>query len=406
MTSETNGLEKQDVRWTVVVLAVCQALFMCITTMAIATTPLAAHSLLGIDKTFATLPLFIYHAGIMVTTVPASLLMAQIGRRAGFSIGAFLSILSGLISTVAILQGSFFWLSVGSGLMGASAAFAWYYRFAAADSADESFRPKAISLVMAGGVVAGLVGPQTAKYAVEWFAPVMFAGVYVLATAYSMLALVAVQGVRIPRPTRKERAASGRPMSEIIRQPTYVVAVISSMFGYGVMTLIMSATPLAMLACGFQFNASATVIQAHVVAMFLPSFFSGHLIAKFGTLPIIATGAIIQIGCALINLTGIEFMNFFLANILVGLGWNFCYVGGSNLLTQTYEPTERAKVQASHDFIVYATTATAAGLSGILLANVGWTVVNLAALPMMAIVLIAAIWLHRRRPRAHTTAAA
>ncbi|MGI9408622.1 MAG: MFS transporter, partial [Hyphomicrobiaceae bacterium] len=380
--------------------------FMCVTTMAIATTPLAGYALLGVDKTFATLPLVLYHVGIMVTTIPASLLMARIGRRAGFSLGALISIASGLVSTAAIFQQSFLWLSIGSFFMGASAAFAWYYRFAAADAADEAYRPKAISLVMAGGVVAGLLGPQTAKYAVDWLEPVMFAGVYVMVAVYSMLAFVAVQGLRIPGLTVEERNAGGRPLLQIARQPTYIVAIISSMFGYGVMTLVMSATPLAMLAYGFNFNASATVIQAHVVAMFLPSFFTGHLIARFGILPIIATGAFIQIGCALVNLAGIEFMNFFLANVLVGIGWNFTYVGGSSLLTKTYEPAERAKVQASHDFLVYTTTALAAGLSGVLHANVGWTVVNLAALPMMAIVMAAALWLYRHQARDTTPSAA
>ncbi len=389
-----------NIRRNVMLLAVCQALFMCVTTMAIATTPLAGYALLGVDKTLATLPLVLYHAGIMITTIPASLLMARIGRRAGFSIGALISIVSGMISTAAIFQQDFVWLCVGAILMGSSGAFAWYYRFAAADASDEAYRPKAISLVMAGGVLAGFLGPQTAKYAVDWFNPVTFAGVYVMVIVYSALAFLVIQGLRIPNLTAAERKAGGRPMREIMRQPIFIVAIISSMFGYGVMTLVMSATPLAMLACGFKFDASATVIQAHVIAMFLPSFFTGHLIARFGVLTIIATGAFIQIGCALVNLAGIDFMNFFIANVLVGIGWNFTYVGGSTLLTKTYQPAERAKVQASHDFMVYATTATAAGLSGVLHANVGWTVVNIAALPMMAIVMLAALWLARHQSRA------
>lgn len=401
MATQVDSLSagQPNVRKNVALLAICQALFMCVTTMAIATTPLAGHALLGVDKTLATLPLVLYHAGIMITTIPASLLMARIGRRAGFSIGALVSIVSGIISTAAIFQQDFFWLCVGAILMGSSGAFAWYYRFAAADAADEAYRPKAISLVMAGGVIAGLLGPQTAKYAVDWFAPITFAGVYVMVMVYSALAFVAIQGLRIPSLTVEERKAGGRTLLEIARQPTFIVAIISSMFGYGVMTLVMSATPLAMMACGFNFNASATVIQAHVVAMFLPSFFTGHLIARFGVLPIIAAGAFIQIGCALVNLSGIDFYNFFFANILVGLGWNFTFVGGSSLLTRTYRPVERAKVQACHDFLVYMTTALAAGMSGVLHAQVGWTVVNIAALPMMAIVMLAAFSLHRYQTR-------
>jgi MFS family permease len=205
--------------------------------------------------------------------------------------------------------------------------------------------------------------------------------------------------VRIPSLTAAEKAEGGRPMSVIMRQPAYPVALISSMFGYAVMTLVMSATPLAMLACGYGFADSATVIQMHIIAMFLPSFFTGALIARFGVLPIIVTGAIIEVGCALVNLAGIDFMNFLVANALVGLGWNFTYVGGSTLLTQTYTAAERAKVQASHDFIVYATTAAAAALAGFLQQKAGWTALNLAALPVLALVIAASIWLglHRRR---------
>lgn len=383
----------------VTLLAFSQGFFMSVQSMAIATTPLAGYALLGVDKTLATFPLFLNHAGVMMTTIPASFLMAWIGRRGGFSVGAVCGILSGVISVAAIYLQSFALLCVGSLFQGMAAAFAWYFRFAAADATEPALRPKAISLVMLGGVIAGFLGPQTAKWAVHWLDPFMFAGVYVMVTVFSAMVLLLVQGIRIPRLTAAERAHGGRPMREIVRQPAYIVALTSSMFGYGVMTLVMSATPLAMLACGFEFTDSATVIQGHVIAMFLPSFFTGHLIARFGVLPIIATGAVIQMLCAIVNLAGIEFWNFFLANALVGIGWNFTFVGGTTLLTTTYVPAERAKVQASHDFAVYGTTATAAGLSGILQANVGWTVVNLAALPLMGAVLLGVFWLSRTQSR-------
>jgi MFS family permease len=378
-------------------LALAQAFSQSVQTMAIATTPLAGHALLGVDKTLATLPLFLNHAALMMTTVPASLLMARIGRRGGFSIGAVLAILSGLTSTIAIFRQSFLLLCVGSLFQGAAIAFAWYYRFAAADAAEPPMRAKAISLVMAGGIVAGFLGPQTAKWAVDWLSPVIFAGVYLMVMVFGVIALMLVQGLRIPSLSAAEKAEGGRPLAEIARQPAYIVALLSSMFGFGVMTLIMSATPLAMLACGFKFNDGATVIQGHVIAMFLPAFFTGHLITRYGVLPIIATGAVLQLGCALINIAGIDFWNFFLANVLVGLGWNFTFTGGTTLLTQTYRPAERAKVQASHDFLVYSTTATAAGLSGILQAQAGWQLINVASIPLMAIVMAAAVWLMRRQ---------
>jgi MFS family permease len=381
-------------RRNVAVLALAQALFMSVQAMGIAATPLAAYMLLGADeKWLATTPIFLVHLGIMGTTIPASLLMGLIGRRAGFSIGALFGVLSGVVACAALYRQSFPLLCVGAVFQGMQAAFFWYFRLAAADATEPAFRAKAISLVMAGGVLAGLVGPQMAKWSVDWLAPVTFAGVYVAMVGFSIAVLALVQLVKIPRLSAAERAVQGRPMWEIARQPAYRVALAASVFGYAVMTLTMSATPLAMLACGFNFNDSATVIQAHIVAMFLPSFFTGHLIGRFGVLPVIATGGLIEVGCALVNLAGVDFTNFLVANVLVGLGWNFAYVGGSTLLTSTYTPAERAKVQASHDFTVYAATASAAALSGVLAAKAGWVVINLAALPLMAAVTGAALWL-------------
>ncbi len=395
-------MASNSVRRNVALLAVCQGFFMSVQSMSAATTPLAAHMLLGVDKTLATFPIFLMQLGIMVTTIPASFLMARIGRRGGFTVGAGIGIVSGIVSVNAIFAQSLQMLCVGTFLQGASTAFAWYFRFAAADAAEPAYRAKAISLVMAGGVVAGILGPQTAKWTVDWLSPFTFAGVYVMVSIYSVIVALLVQTLRIPPLSQEQKSEGARPMREISRQPAFKVALISSMCGYGVMTLVMSATPLAMMACGFQFGDSATVIQAHVVAMFLPSFFTGHLIARFGVLQVIVTGALIQVGCAVINLSGIGLMNFMVANILVGLGWNFAYVGGTTLLTSTYRPAERAKVQASHDFLVYSTTASAAGLSGVLQAQAGWTVINMAAIPLMLMVMGAALWLmhyQRRHPQ-------
>jgi len=378
-------------------LAVSQGLFQSVQSMGIATSPLAGYALLGDDKSLATLPIFLNHAGIMMTTIPASLLMDRIGRRAGFSIGALLGLAFGLLAAYAVFVQSFLLLCVATLLQGSAASFAWYYRFAAADSAPPEYKAKAISLVMAGGVIAGLVGPQLAKWSVGWFAPVMFAGVYVSIALIAILSLAIIQGVSIPRLTASERAQGGRPLSEIARSQTFATALLTSMLGYGVMTLMMSSTPLAMQACGFKFADSATVIQVHVVAMFLPSFVTGHLIARFGTLQIVAVGAVIQAGCALVNLAGIDFWNFLVANLLVGLGWNFTFVGGTTLLTTTYRPAERARVQAAHDFCVYATTAMAAGLAGFLHSKAGWTTLNIAALPLMGIIIASTLLLLRHQ---------
>lgn len=401
-------------RRNIAILALAQALFQSVQGMAIATTPLAALALLGseanlvlqpqfrwmglaTDSQLATVPIFLAHLGLMTTTFPASLLMARLGRRAGFTVGGVAGILSGIISFIGIMQQNFPLMCLGAFFQGAAAAFAWYFRFAAADAADAAYKAKAISLVLAGGVLAGLIGPQTAKWSVDLLAPVTFAGVYVMVAVFSSLILVVVQALDIPPLTAAQRGERGRPLHVIMRQPAYLVALTSSMFGFAFMTLVMAATPLAMHACGFTFDHSATVIQAHSIAMFLPSFFTGHLINRFGVLRIIMVGAALECGCALVNLAGIDFWHFLIANSLVGLGWNFCFVGGTTLLTETYRPAERAKAQGAHDFIVYGATATAALSSGLLQAGPGWMFVNVMALPLMMIVTLAALWLAARR---------
>jgi MFS family permease len=394
-------------RRNVAVLAVAQALFMSVQGMSISVTPLAAYMLLEPDmKWLATVPVFISHLGIMGSTIPASLLMGVLGRRAGFSLGALVGVCCGIVGCLALYWQSMALLCLASLLQGVQAAFFWYFRLAAADATDPSFRAKAISLVMAGGVLAGFLGPEAAKWSVNLLSPVLYAGVFVGMAGFSAAVFALVQLLRIPRLSPIERAAQGRPMREIARQPTYRVALASSVFGYAVMTLTMSATPLAMHACGFGFHDSATVIQAHIVGMFLPSFFTGHLINRFGVVRVITAGGLIEIGCAFVNLAGVGFANFLIANVLVGIGWNLTYIGGSTLLTTTYAPAERAKVQASHDFTVYSATAIAAGLSGILAAKAGWAVINLAALPLMVAVIGAALWLMTNERRAARTAPA
>lgn len=383
----------------VVLLASCQALMMSVMSMSIATTPIAALGMLT-DQSWATLPLFLIQAGIMLATVPASLAMARVGRRAGFLAGAVIGILSGLVSTWAVFNQSFEAFCVGALMQGMCIAIAWYYRFAAADAATPETRAKAISYVLVGGVASGTLGPEIAKYAKDLFAPVAFAGIYLAFSILASIVIVILLNLRLP-PVAVEKNDGGRPLTAIMRQPTYVVAVLSSMSGYGVMTVLMAATPLAMHACGFTFNDGATVIQLHSLAMFLPSFFTGSLISRFGVLTIIATGAVLQFVCFIVALSGIDYANFLVANLLVGLGWNFTFIGGSTLLTTTYRPSERAKVQASHDFIVYAMTALAAGVSGYLHAKAGWNAVNYTAIPFTLMVIAAAWWLMtRHRPSA------
>ncbi len=392
MTPSPDG--STSYRRNVPLLALAQGMFMTVQSMGTVTLPLAALAMLEPKwHWLATMPLVLNHAGIMAVTIPASLLMARIGRRWGFIIGAFLSMSFGTGAALAVWWQSFELLCAAAFLKGSAAAFAHYYRFAAADVSPPELKPRAISYVMAGGVAAGFIGPELAKLTVDWFAPITFMGVFVALSLVAAASLLVLQAVLIPPLTASEKAKGGRPLAEIARQPAFVTAVMSSMFGYAVMTLVMTSTPLAMVACGYGFRDTATVIQWHIIAMFLPSFFTGHLIQRFGVLPIIITGAVIEFGCALVNLAGIDFWNFLIANVLVGLGWNFAYVGGSTLLTRTYEPVERAKVQAAHDFTVYATTATAALASGVMHAAAGWTVINFAALPLMLSIVLVALWL-------------
>ena len=389
----TSADDRSSYRHNVPLLTVAQGLFMTVQAMGTVTLPLAALAMLEPKwQWLATMPLFLNHAGIMALTIPASLLMARIGRRWGFTIGAMLSLLFGAIAALAVWVQSFELLCCSAFLKGSAAAFAHYYRFAAADVSPVSVRPRAISYVMAGGVVAGFIGPELAKVTVDWFAPVTFMGVFVALSLVAALSLLLLQALRIPPLTPTEKVKGGRPLREIARQPAFIMAVTASMFGYAVMTLVMTSTPLAMVACGYFFADTATVIQWHIIAMFVPSFFTGHLIGRFGVLPIIVTGALIELGCAVVNLAGIDFWNFLFANILVGLGWNFTYVGGTTLLTRTYEPIERAKVQAANDFTVYATTAMAALSSGVMHAAVGWQIINYATLPLMLSIVLAATW--------------
>jgi predicted MFS family arabinose efflux permease len=268
-----------------------------------------------------------------------------------------------------------------------------YYRFAAVDAVPESFRSKAISLVLAGGVVAAVLGGEVAKASFDWFLPSVYAGCYVALAIVGLIVLILLQGVRIPRLSVDQLRLSGRPLWVIARQPEFFVAVLAGALSYGAMVLVMTATPLAMGASGFHFEDSATVIQWHVLAMFAPSFFTGTLIARFGVLTIILVGTVLMLGALCVNIAGVDFMNFWGGLVLVGLGWNFMFVGGSTLLTSAYTIVERAKVQAANDFTVFSTAALAAFGSGALLTGFGWEGVNAGVAPAMAIALAAVIWM-------------
>ena len=384
------------------ILALCQALFVCGQTTFVFLGGLVGYSLAA-DKSLATLPISITILGTAMMTIPAALFMRRVGRRLGFMSGALIGTVGVLICAWAIYTANFALFCTGALLAGFYNAFCQYYRFAAADAADEAFKSKAISLVLAGGVIAGFVGPAIATQTRDLLAPVTYLASFVAVSGMSLLAMLLVSFVQIPNLSREEQRDTGRPLSQIMAQPVFIVAVLSAMIGYGVMSLVMTATPLAMVACNFPDVDAGYVIQWHVLGMFAPSFFTGHLIARFGLYQIMLTGAAMLAACVALTLSGIEFINFWLGLILLGLGWNFLFIGATTLLTRVYTPAERAKTQAANDFLVFAATATASFLSGKLLHAYGWATVNYMAVPFIVLVTIVVVWLalrHRaeRRP--------
>lgn len=350
-----------------------------------------AGQVLSPEKAWVTLPLAVQFLTTMMSTIPASLFMARVGRRIGFSLGQTMGVIGGAVSAYAIYSGSFWLFVFGGGVIGIHNAFWQYYRFAAADVADDEFRPKAISYVMAGGLAAAFLGPQLAKWTADLSAAA-FAATYATIICLSFITLILLQFIRIPKPTLGALAGVGRPILEIMRTPTFVVAALSSTIGYGIMNMLMTSTPLAMVFCGFEFNDSATVIQWHIVGMFLPSFFTGNVIKRFGVINVIGAGAVLQTVAVAIALSGIDFANFWFGLVVLGLGWNFMFIGGTTLLTSSYAPEERAKTQAAHDFMVFGLVAITAFSSGYLHETLGWMAVNMIAIVPISIVFMAVVW--------------
>jgi MFS family permease len=380
-------------RKTVLLLAGCQALAM--TSMSIlATTSAIIGNMLAANKAFSTVPVALQMTGMMCATIPAALLMGRIGRRGGFWTGTAIGASGGVIAGLAVWAASFPLFCLGTFLVGGSNGFAQQYRFAAAELADEGFRAKAISLVLAGGVISGVFGPETAKWSRDLFAPVLFAGCFAMVVALQLAAAALLSLVRLPPPPpRGALRGSGRPLWQIVRQQRFIVALLCGIVGYGVMSLVMTATPIAMIGCGFVFTDAAFVIQWHILGMYAPSFVSGHLIARFGLTPILLIGAVLLLACCGINLAGIAEANFWSANLLLGIGWNFLFVGATTLLTRTYQPEERAKVQALNDFTIFGTTTLAAFSSGAMLTGFGWTTVQVMVMPFVAVAAVAVLWM-------------
>lgn len=376
----------------VLILAICQALYMTGTSLMIVTGPLAGK-ILTPAAGWETLPLAMHHAGVMLATIPASHLMRRIGRRAGFMFGTIFGVIGAIMAGYAMLIGSFWMLCAGVCVVGWFNGFAVFYRFAAADTASDEFKPKAISWVMTGGLFAAFLGPELANLTKDVLSPTTFAGSYFALIGVYILSFFLLMGVRIPRLTVAEQKSSGRPLLEILMQPKCAVAVIAAFVAYGVMALLMTSTPLAMANCGFQFVDSKWVIQAHIIGMFAPSFFTGNIIKRFGALNVILCGAVLMMVAVGAHLSGIDFSNFAVGLLLVGVGWNFMFIGATTLLTDTYRPEERAKVQGFNDFLIFGTVAMAALSSGHLLNAFDWDVVNYGVAPLLAVAVVCIIGL-------------
>ena len=393
MTAEAATFDDAKARRNAMILAASQAIFGATSTALVVTSGLIG-STLAPSVAWATLPMALSIVGTALTTFPISLMMRRVGRRTGFVLCALAGAAGAFIGAYAIFVRSFELFLLGCLVSGIYQASASYYRFAAADTASPAFRPKAISWVMTGGIVAALVGTFMVMATTNLFAPVTFAGTGVAMAVLALVGAAILLFIDIPL-TQKHDAPSGRPLGVIARQPRYIVAAMTAMLAFGIMVLVMTATPVAMLGCGFSVKDSSWVIQWHALAMFVPSFFTGSLITRFGAEKISAIGMLLLVGAAVSGLMGIHFENFAIGLILLGLGWNFGYIGGTTMLTETYEPEEKNKAQGLNDFLVFTTTAVTSLMAGKLLAWFGWEGVNFAVFPMVVLALVMIAWLVR-----------
>jgi len=323
--------------------------------------------------------------------------MKRIGRRAGFMIGPFAGLVGAAVAIHAITERDFWLFCAGSFLIGVLNGVGYYYRFAAADISGKVFRSRAISWVLAGGVVAAFVGPNLAAFNRDLIAGFPFAGSYASLLVVYSLSILLASFLRIPPPTEAERYGSQRPLKAIIRQPVFLVPAIGALTAYGVMNLVMTSTPLAMAGCGHSFSDTAFVIEWHVLAMFLPSFFTGNLITRFGVLRIMGIGVLMLFASVAASLNGDSVAHFVAALVLLGLGWNFLFIGGTTLVTESYTPSEKAKTQGLNDLMIFGTVALTAGISGVVHEIAGWQMLNLLVLPFLALVLLLIIWFSRVR---------
>lgn len=347
------------------------------------------------DRGLATLPIAVMVIGTALASLPAALLMRRHGRRAGFVIGAALGVSGSLLSALALHRSSFTLFVVGHLLLGSFQGFANYYRFAAVEATDAAHSSRAISWVVAGGVVAAFLGPQLGQWGRDWIAGGLFVGSYLAQGALGVVAMALLSQVRLP-PVAAALEGDARPMREILTQPALRASVLGTAVGYAVMIMVMTATPLAMLGCGLPGTSVTPVIQWHVVSMFAPSFFTANLVERHGAPRVMQIGFVLLLCHVAVVLLGIEFLHFFSGLILLGIGWNFAFIGGTALLTQSLRPAEQLKVQAINEFAVFGVVGLASLSAGWLYDRFGWTALNLAVVPLLIVALLSTVAIGHR----------
>jgi MFS family permease len=397
MTAVAAGTDDVRVRANVTRLAAAQALTGANSAVIFATGSIVGASLAPVAS-LATVPISMYVAGLAAGTLPTGIISRAYGRRVAFIAGTACGTFTGLLGALAILRGSFVLFCCATFLGGLYGSVSQSYRFAAADGASIAVRPKAVSWVMAGGVFAGVLGPQLVQWTMDVWSPYLFAFSFIVQAAVALVAMAVLAGVDAPKPAPSD-LHRGRPLFEIVRQPRFIAAALCGVIAYPTMNLVMTSAPLAMKMCGLSLSDSNFGIQWHIVAMYWPSFFTGALIARFGAPRVVAAGLLLEAFGAVIGLSGITAMHFWATLIVLGIGWNFGFVGASALVLETHRLEERNKVQAFNDFLVFGTMAVGSFSSGQLLANYGWAAVNWVVFPpvFLGVTVLLLVSLMRRR---------
>ncbi|UVC13800.1 MFS transporter [Mesorhizobium onobrychidis] len=392
MTAVAIAEAGREARRTALILAASQAIIGSAAPIAISVGGLAGHYLLGSDKSLATAPITGFNVGVALGALPAAAIIRRLGQRDGFMTGTIVTALGGLIATLALFQASFWLFAFGLLVIGIGGAFVQQFRFAAADNAPSEFKARAISFVLAGGIVTAILGPQIVIFTRELFAPVMFAGSFASILVLAAVGAAILSLLRIPAKAAGKADitdSDARPLSEIVTRPRFVAALFCAVGSYALMSFVMTGAPLAMVGCGLSTDDATLGISWHVMAMFAPSFFTGSLIYRFGAERIVATGLVLLVGCAVVALSGLALWQFWTALILLGLGWNFGFIGATAMVADSYRPSEKSKVQGFHDFVLFGSVAFASLMSGAVYNAWGWEMLNWIIFPVTVLCFMA-----------------